>query len=60
MIYTAKTAAGMPMGTRNDFVALLGEAYHSFKLLDKNEWSYFHELRKVRKAGLRSIKKPKK
>ena len=36
------------MGTRTDFVALLGEAYHSFKLLDKDTWSYFHELRKVR------------
>ncbi len=48
VISTAKTKAGMPMGTRTDFVALLGEAYHSFKLLDKDTWSYFHELRKVR------------
>jgi len=48
MIYTAKTAAGMPMGTRNDFVALLGEAYHSFAFIDKDTWHYFHELRKVR------------
>ncbi len=48
IIYTAKTKAGLPMGTRTDFVALLGEAYHSFKLLDRDTWSYFHELRKVR------------
>ena len=48
VISTAKTKAGMQMGTRTDFVALLGEAYHSFKLLDKDKWSYFHELRKVR------------
>ncbi|MSR70477.1 hypothetical protein EXS62_00310 [Candidatus Kaiserbacteria bacterium] len=48
MISTAKTKAGVPMGTRTDFVALLGEAYHSFKFIDKEMWHYFHELRKVR------------
>jgi|GEM_PF-1069177 hypothetical protein len=48
MIQNAKTKAGMPMGNRTDFTALLGEAYHSFKLIDRDLWSYFHELRKVR------------
>ncbi len=47
-IYTAKTKASVPMGTRTDFVALLGEAYHSFQMIDKDMWHYFHELRKVR------------
>ncbi|HVV38973.1 MAG TPA: hypothetical protein VHD31_01475 [Candidatus Paceibacterota bacterium] len=48
MLQDAKTKAGMPMGTRTDFTALLGEAYHSFNFIDKDMWHYFHELRKVR------------
>ena len=47
-IQNAKTKAGVAMGERADFVALLGEAYHSFKLIDRDTWNYFHELRKVR------------
>lgn len=48
VISNAKNKAGIAMGTRTDFTALLGEAYHSFKLLDRDTWHYFHELRKVR------------
>lgn len=48
VLQNAKSKAGMVMGERTDFVALLGEAYHSFKLIDKDTWHYFHELRKVR------------
>ncbi|MSR79044.1 MAG: hypothetical protein EXS59_02775 [Candidatus Taylorbacteria bacterium] len=48
LISTAKTRAGMPMGARTDFTALLGEAYNSFQIIDKDTWHYFHELRKVR------------
>ncbi len=33
---------------QTDFTALLGEAYHSFNIIDKDMWHYFHELRKVR------------
>lgn len=47
-IASAKAAAGMPMSERTEFVALLGEAYRSFGLLDKDMWNYLHELRKVR------------
>jgi hypothetical protein len=48
MIQDAKTKAGVPMGTRTDFTALLGEAYHSFNFIDKDMWHYLHDLRKVR------------
>lgn len=48
MIQTARTKGGLSMITRTDFTALLGEAYHSFNIIDKDTWHYFHELRKVR------------
>ena len=48
VIHSAKGKAGMSAAQKTDFVSLLGEAYHSFRLIDKETWSYFHELRKVR------------
>ena len=46
-IATAKKSAGVRI-ERQDFVGLLGEAYHGFGIIDKDTWHYFHELRKVR------------
>lgn len=48
MLQTARLKGGLSASTRTDFTALLGEAYHSFKLIDRDTWHYFHELRKVR------------
>lgn len=47
-IQTARLKGGLDMSERTDFTALLGEAYHSLNIIDKDTWHYFHELRKVR------------
>lgn len=33
---------------RKDLTALLGQAYHEYKLIDKDLWHFFHDLRKER------------
>ena len=48
LIQTARAKAGLEMSHRTDFTALLGEAYHDLKLIDRDTWHYFHELRKTR------------
>lgn len=48
MIQTAREKIGLEMTDRTDFTALLGEAYHNLKLIDRDIWHYFHDLRKVR------------
>jgi len=47
-IRAARKTGGLPIDNRMDFNAILGAAYHEYKLLDKDAWHYFHELRKVR------------
>ena len=48
MIQTARSKNRLDMMERTDFTALLGEAYHSSNIIDKDTWHYFHGLRKVR------------
>ncbi len=48
LISSAKKKAGIEMGDRTDFTALLGEAYHSFEFIDRDMWHFCHELRKTR------------
>jgi hypothetical protein len=48
MIQMTRSKNDLDMSERTDFTALLGEAYHSLNLIDKETWHYFHELRKVR------------
>ena len=35
-------------GWRSDYTALLGQAYHEYKLINQDLWHFFHDLRKER------------
>ncbi|MDP1688567.1 MAG: hypothetical protein Q8L47_00315 [bacterium] len=48
LISSAKKKAGVEMGDRTDFTALLGLAYHEYKFIDESMWHFCHELRKAR------------
>ncbi len=47
LIQATKEKAGLKLD-RTDFTALLGMAYHEYKLIDEELWHFCHELRKVR------------
>lgn len=46
-IADSRKKAGLAMD-RTDFTALLGGAYHEYKIIDKDLWHFCHELRKTR------------
>ena len=48
LIASGRAKAGMSPLERTDFTALLGMAYHEYGILTKDQWHYFHDLRKVR------------
>ena len=47
-IYQARKKLGQEMLDRTDFTILLGQAHHEYKLISKELWHFFHNLRKVR------------
>ena len=48
LIAAARKKANWPTEERMDFTTLLGAAYHEYGLLTKDQWHFFHDLRKVR------------
>ena len=43
-----RTVGNMTGEWRSDYTALLGQAYHSYGLIDRELWHFFHDLRKER------------
>jgi len=48
LIELARKKMNMPMEDRTDFTTLLGMGYHEYGFLAKDQWHFFHDLRKVR------------
>ncbi|HUC31161.1 MAG TPA: hypothetical protein VMR99_00525 [Candidatus Paceibacterota bacterium] len=48
LIESARKAMKMSMEDRTDFTTLLGMGYHEYGFLTRDQWHFFHDLRKVR------------